>query len=220
MALDGLLEAHEARSKRRLNAAIMTVVFLLISVDFDAKVRIFPLTVYFWTCFLRYFAMMKKRILHLLILIALLTGLHGCQKYPENPNRPSMPFSFSIYPNTLQYQEINCISGWIYVTSEVESTSRGIIVYRLSQNEFLAYDRLPPNEPNACTDDQGNTTRLVVDFPFVVDRCNNAYYNILNGQIIVAEPDMIPNFPTEGVPVYPLIQYHTQYDGNKLTIYN
>ncbi len=169
---------------------------------------------------MRYFAMMKKRILHLLILIALLAGFHGCQKYPENPNRPSMPFSFSIYPNTIQYQEINFVSGWIYLTSEVESTSRGIIVYRQSDNEFLAYDRLPPNEPNACTDSQGHTTRLVVDFPFVVDRCNNAYYNILNGQIIVAEPDMIPNFPTEGVPVYPLIQYHTKYDGHKLTVYN
>ena len=69
-------------------------------------------------------------------------------------------------------------------------------------------------------DSHGNTTRLVVDFPFVVDRCNNAYYNILNGQIIVAEPDMIPNFPTTGVTIYPLIQYHTQFDGNKLTVYN
>lgn len=103
----------------------------------------------------------------------------------------------------------------------MESTSRGIIIYRQSQNEFLAYDRLPPNEPNACTDSQGNTTRLVVEFPYVVDHCNNAYYNILNGQIIVNEEfDMIPNFPTEGTVVYPLIQYHTQYDGNKLTIYN
>ncbi len=164
--------------------------------------------------------MMKNRILHLLILIALLATLQSCEKYPENPNRPTTPFSFSIYPNLLQYQEINFTSGWIYLTSEVESTSRGIIVFRQSQNEFLAYDRLPPNEPNACTDSEGHTTRLVVDFPFVVDHCNNAYYNILNGQIIVAEPDMIPNFPTEGVPVYPLIQYHTQYDGNKLTIYN
>ena len=164
--------------------------------------------------------MMKTRFLHLLILIGLLAGASACQKYPENPNRPATPCSFSIYPNTLQYQELNYVSGWIYVTSEVESTSRGIIVYRQSQNEFLAYDRLPPNEPNACTDSQGNTTRLVVDFPFVVDRCNNAYYNILNGQIIVAEPDMVPNFPTDGTAVYPLIQYRTQYDGNKLTISN
>ena len=90
----------------------------------------------------------------------------------------------------------------------------------MSETEFLAYDRIPPNYPDACTDSQGNTTRLVVDFPFVVDQCNNAYYNILNGQIIVAEPDMIPNFPTEGVTVFPLIQYRTTYDGSKLTVTN
>jgi hypothetical protein len=104
----------------------------------------------------------------------------------------------------------------------VESNSRGLIVYRQSDTEFLAYDRMPPNEPDACTDSHGNTTRLVVDFPFVVDRCNNAYYNILNGQIIVAEPDQIPNFPTDGTPIYPLIQYHTTFDysSNKLVITN
>lgn len=163
---------------------------------------------------------MRTPKLHLLILIALLPLLHGCQKYPENPYRPLLPYQITIYPNTMQYQDLNFVSGWVYITSNVESTSRGIIVYRVSNNEFLAYDRIPPNEPDACTDSQGNTTRLVVDFPFVVDRCNNAYYNILNGQIIIREPDMVPNFPTDGTVVYPLIQYHTNYDGSKLTITN
>jgi hypothetical protein len=115
---------------------------------------------------------------------------------------------------------LNFVSNWLYITSDVESTSRGIIVYRLSETEFLAYDRMPPNEPDACTDSQGNTTRLVVDFPFVVDRCNNAYYNILNGQLIVQEPEKIPNFPTTGTMVYPLIQYRTTFDGNRLVISN
>lgn len=146
--------------------------------------------------------------------------MHGCQKYPENPYRPILPSPITIYPNTMQYHDLNTVSGWVYITSDVESTSRGIIVYRQSDTEFLAFDRMPPNEPDACTDSQGNTTRLVVDSPFVVDRCNNAYYNILNGQLIVAEPDMIPDFPTDGTVVYPLIQYHTTYDGNKLTITN
>ena len=165
--------------------------------------------------------MMKHRFFPLLLALVLSVVLHGCKSNPENPNRPTTAFSFSINPNSLQYQELNIVSGWIYLTSEVESTSRGIIVYRQSETEFLAYDRLPPNEPDACTDSQGNTTRLVVDFPFVVDRCNNAYYNILNGDIIINEAfGMVPNFPVDGTVVYPLIQYHTSYDGNKLTVYN
>ena len=163
---------------------------------------------------------MKTAKPHLLLLIALLPLMHGCQKYPENPYRPILPLPITIYPNTMQYHDLNTVSGWVYITSDVESTSRGIIVYRQSDTEFLAFDRMPPNAPDACTDSQGHTTRMVVDFPFVVDRCNNAYYNILNGQIIIREPDMIPDFPTDGTVVYPLIQYHTTYDGYKLTITN
>lgn len=164
---------------------------------------------------------MKHTKLHLLILIVLLPLLHGCQKYPENPNRPILLAPITIYPNTYQYYDLNFVSNWLYITSDVESTSRGIIVYRLSETEFLAYDRIPPNFPDACTDSQGNTTRLVVeDGMFVVDHCNNAYYNILNGQLIIREPDMIPDFPTDGTMVYPLIQYRTTFDGNKLVISN
>ena len=165
---------------------------------------------------------MKNARLHLLILIALSAFLSGCKSIPQNPNRPVLPAPITIYPNTMQYQELNFVSGWLYITSDVESTSRGIIVYRLSDTEFLAYDRIPPNEPDACTDSHGNTTRLVVeDGMFVVDHCNNAYYNILNGQIIISDDfDMVPSFPTDGTTVYPLIQYHTIYDGSKLTITN
>lgn len=168
---------------------------------------------------------MKRTILHLLILICAATLLNGCQKYPENPNRPILPYPITIYPNQMEYHNLHTIGGWEYITSEVESTSRGIIVFRRPdadniEDTFAAYDRMPPNHPNACTDSHGNTTRMVVDFPFVVDRCNNAYYSILNGQIIIRDPDMVPNFSTDGVPVYPLIQYHTQFDGNKLVISN
>ena len=169
---------------------------------------------------MRFFVAMKHAKTHLLILMAMALLMGGCREFPQNPNRPVLLSPITIYPNTLQYQDLNFVSGWIYITSEVESTSRGIIVYRYSDTEFLAYDRLPPNEPDACTDSQGNTTRLVVEFPFVVDHCNNAYYNILNGQIIIREPDMVPSFPTDGTTVFPLCQYHTAFDGSKLVISN
>jgi hypothetical protein len=31
---------------------------------------------------------------------------------------------------------------------------------------------------------------------------------------------MVPNFPTDGTVVFPLVQYHTMYDGSKLVISN
>jgi len=168
---------------------------------------------------------MKSKILHLFILIALLPFLHGCEKYPENPNRPILPYPIVINLSESQYYNLRFVSCWEYITPPIESTSRGIIVFHRPDasnldDTFAAYDRIPPNEPNACTDSQGNTTRMVVDGGWVVDHCNNAYYNILNGQIIIREPDMVPSFPTDGTPVYNLIQYHTSFDGTRLTITN
>ena len=139
--------------------------------------------------------------------MAALPFLHGCHSFPENPIRPILPTNITIYPNTLQYQELNFVSGWLYLTPDVESTSRGIIVYRLYQDEFRAYDRIPPNNPD-CLNANGNLTRLVADPPFVMDSCNGITYNIINGDIF------------EGEGVYPLIQYHTTYDGSALRIYN
>jgi len=150
---------------------------------------------------------MKKSLTLILSLVTVLL-IGSCKEPMVNPNYPTGIINFTIYPNSIHEYELNVVSGYKYYTSDPESTSRGIIVYRLSQDEFLAYDRLPPNEPNACCDSQGNCTRLVVEFPFVVDNCNQIKYNILDGSIV------------EGDGIYPLIQYHTSYNGSELRIYN
>ena len=147
---------------------------------------------------------MKKLFTILALLLPLI--FCGCDEYLENPNIPKAIINFTIYPNTTTYFDLNIVSGWMYVTSEYPS--RGIIIYRLSQDEFRAYDRIPPNEPDACCDSNGNCTRLTVDFPFVVDDCNNIKYNIINGDIV------------EGNGIYPLVQYHTSFDGNALHVFN
>ncbi|MCR5646481.1 MAG: hypothetical protein K6F96_08905 [Bacteroidales bacterium] len=162
---------------------------------------------------------MKRRILYLALLFTV--ALSGCGKYPVNPYYPNAVIDFSIYPNSIHEFELNSVSGYKYYTSDPMSTSRGIIVFRKSLDEFVAYDRLPPNYPYACCDDDGNCTRLVVENGiFVVDHCNNAYYNILNGEILIdASHGMVPTFNTD-TTVFPLIQYQTAYDGSELRIYN
>ena len=146
------------------------------------------------------FSIMKKIFL---ILICLTVSLLSCNDTPENPNVPDVYINFSINPNSLEYYEINTVSGWMYLTAN--RPSRGLIVYRYSLDEFKVYERLAPNEPNHC----GDNSRLIVEFPFVVDTCLDIKYSILDGSII-----------TEGFKGYPLIQYHTQYDGRTLRIYN
>ena len=154
----------------------------------------------------KYLCDMKKSVVLLLLLLTIV--FLGCESEPENPNYPNAIVDFTINLNQNSYYDLRVVSGYMYLTSDYESSSRGIIVYRYSLDEFRAYDRLPPNNPNACCDEQGNCTRLVVESPFVVDNCNDIKYNILNGDIV------------EGNGVYPLIQYHTSFNGYELHIYN
>lgn len=149
---------------------------------------------------------MKKALFLWIPLLASLL-LTGCRHPIENPNQLNAIVDFIIYPNQLHYFDLNYVGGYMYLTSDEQSNSRGIIVYRVSYDEFRAYDRLPPNEPNTCCHD-GVCSRLVVDVPFVMDSCNQIRYNILNGQVF------------EGDGIYPLYQYRTSYDGNALRISN
>jgi hypothetical protein len=153
-----------------------------------------------------YLCVMKKTMRYLIPLLAALLFL-GCRHPMVNPNQPNAIVDFTIDLSTPSYYILNYVGNFMYLTSDPQSNSRGIIVYRASQDEFRAYDRLPPNEPNTCCHD-GVCSRLVVDGPFVVDSCNLIRYNILNGEVF------------DGDGIYPLFQYRTSYGGNVLRISN
>ena len=142
---------------------------------------------------------MKK----IFVILAFFLCVLSCDDTPHNPNIPDVYINFTIEPNTTFYQELNTVIGWMYVTQKWPS--RGIIIFRYSQDEFKAYERQSPNEPDYC----GETSRLIVEFPFVVDTCLNVKYSILDGSIF-----------TPGYMGYPLIEYRTQYDGFNLRVFN
>ena len=137
------------------------------------------------------------------VILVFLLGVISCNPTPPNPNIPNVYINFSIEPNSLFYQELNTVSGFLEVTAPWPS--RGIIIYRYSLDEFKAYERQSPNEPDHC----GENSRLIVDFPFVVDTCLDVKYSILDGSII-----------TPGYQGWNLIQYRTEYDGRTLRVYN
>lgn len=149
----------------------------------------------------------KIQLTAVLILAVILLSFSGCRKEEVNPNNPNVYINITIDPNSTFYQELNTVGGWMYLTAE--PPSRGIIVYRYNLSEFLAYDRIPPNEPNNCCVD-GNCTRLIVGdyFPFAYDECNEISYLLLNGGIV------------EGEGKFPLIQYNTTFNGQLLRIFN
>lgn len=153
-----------------------------------------------------YLCDMKK---YLILPLALVVGLffQGCQRPVENPNQPNAILDFVINLTDPMYYNLNWIGNYMYLTSDEQSNSRGLIVYRYSQDEFRVYDRLPPNKPNTCCEN-GVCSRLVVDVPFVVDSCNMIWYNILNGEV------------WKGDGVFPLYYYRYSYDGQSLRIRN
>lgn len=138
-----------------------------------------------------------------LIILVFFLGFNSCIDTPHNPNIPNVYINFEIYPNSTMEYELNTVSGWRY--AKALWPSRGIIIYRYSMDEFKAYERQSPNEPDYC----GESSRLIVDFPFVVDTCLDVKYSILDGSII-----------TPGYNGYPLIEYRTQYDGHTLRVFN
>ena len=86
----------------------------------------------------------------------------SCNKKLDNQIDIDIDIDFTIYPNTLEYQELNVVGGWMYLTAPLPSY--GIIVYKETIDEFRAYDRKPLTNNESCPDN-----RLNVDLPFVVD---------------------------------------------------
>jgi hypothetical protein len=115
---------------------------------------------------------------------------------------PNIPFDISIDINLPSYIELTGVGGWAYVNGG----SRGIIVYRRSIDEFIAFDRHSPADPEG-------TCFLplfpdVTNFLVLKDTCNNATFSLYDGS---------PMSNSE----YGLRQYISQYNGsNLLRIYN
>jgi hypothetical protein len=135
----------------------------------------------------------------------------GCQKGNENP--PLGYIDISISPNSTLYQELNVVGGWRYLDESdgVLPPSRGLIVYRSSNDQFMAYDRTPPYKPDSCCNaNKTICTKLLVgnEYPFVVDTCTDSRFLILDGS------------PVEGPANKFLYTYITEYDGYTLYIHN
>lgn len=156
---------------------------------------------------------MVKRIFLNGLVILFITAvmfLSACKKGDDpNSDIPYAHINVVINPNSTLYQELNIVSGWMYY-QYVNPPSRGLIIYRLTQDQFLAFERTPPVNSNACCDLENQfCTHLIVDdyYPFVYDTCSDFYYQIIDGSPI--EPATIP-----------LKQYQTSYDGMNLYITN
>jgi nitrite reductase/ring-hydroxylating ferredoxin subunit len=123
----------------------------------------------------------------------------SCEK-PYNPI-PQVYVNFYVYPNDVFYINLNYYGGHEYFTGGVN----GVVVYRLGEWEFTAFDRAcpydwdDPEEPKVAVEDDGITLRC--------EKCKSLF-NILDGGVIT------------GPATYPLKQYYSKYDGMRLRVHN
>jgi Rieske Fe-S protein len=127
--------------------------------------------------------------------------LFACGKKEELV--PNTYVNMYVYLTDPSCVKLNAIGGWVYAPGGV----KGILVYRRSVSEFIAYERNSTYEPSkgcVIAVDTVNKSNL-----FVNDPCSGSKYLITDGSVY------------KGPASIPLKKYQTSFDGNATVhIYN
>jgi len=124
----------------------------------------------------------------------------GCSKEEQPIEIPFVYVNFSLNPNSTEYLNLNAVNGWETVTGGYQ----GILIFRKSVNEFVAFERACPYDPlTTGAQIRVETSGITCYCPV----CKSRYI-------------MTDGTPFEGPSHFPLQQYTTFYDGNLLYIYN
>lgn len=124
--------------------------------------------------------------------------LFSCNKDTEYI--PNVSVNINIYLSDPQWFNLYTAGGYEYVTGG----SQGIFIYRLNQDEFVAYDRhCPFNVEQNCKVEMDTMTYITLH-----DNCCDNNYNLQAGNVISGSGNL------------PLKRYNTTFDGNLLTIRN
>tara|TARA_B100001778_G_C18101538_1_gene411980 strand:- start:17 stop:433 length:417 start_codon:yes stop_codon:yes gene_type:complete len=136
----------------------------------------------------------------LLLQILLPTVVFLCSCKNQYEGIPNINVNLYINIQNPQYQNLSGMGSWAYV----EGGSKGIIVFNLDNDNFLAYERHCPYDPqNSCSKISVDETNL-----FAVDTCCSSKYQLIDGSVI------------DGPGSLPLKGYNTSFDGNIIHIWN
>ncbi len=137
---------------------------------------------------------MKHSLRTAAVLFTLLTlVLTSCKKEDTIPN---VAVDFYVHLSDPQFVNLQVVGGWVYVTGG----SKGIIIYRKSQSEFMAFDRHCPYKPSdGCTVTVDSSNLLCEDAS-----CCHSKFLITDGSV------------SSGPASHPLKRYQTSFDGTDL----
>ncbi|MPM02432.1 hypothetical protein SDC9_48681 [bioreactor metagenome] len=122
----------------------------------------------------------------------------SCNK--DEDRIPYVPVNIYIDINNANYNDLNAIGGYVYLTGGY----KGLIVYRSSYESFVAIERACPYHPT------GDCERLVVDTSglTISDPVCGSQFLITDGSIV------------RGPSTRPAATYSTIFDGFYVRIYN
>ncbi len=143
--------------------------------------------------------LIKNRLIFFLICLAIVFSVSNCKKDKSSKDGNAY-VNFYIDVSSTQYMTLNNIGGYVYVTGG----ANGIIIYRLGNEDYLAFDR-------TCTLRSDSCQLLTVDKSglYIVDIKCKSKFIILDGTPDAKSPSQVP-----------LLRYHTAFDGQNLHIYN
>ena len=127
----------------------------------------------------------------------------SCKKKTQNTTDnpvPSMPVELTIYPGDPFYARIQSIGGWIYKDGGIN----GIIIYRKTEQDFIAIERTSPQLPN----DPKAKVQVMKDNFTLADTVSGSQWQIFDATII------------KGPTQWNLRVYGTTFDGTTLRIRN
>ena len=132
-------------------------------------------------------------------IIVIIISVASCKKNTQD-SIPITAVDIYLYTNNPSFVNLNAVGGWIYTAGGV----RGILVYRQSTTQFMAYDRNCTYQPSLpCSTVVVDATNILAK-----DTCCHSKFSIYDGSV------------TQGPAVLPLKAYSTTFDGNVLHIYN
>lgn len=135
--------------------------------------------------------------LHVCVASLLCVLSWSCRR--DNGQVPLVPVNMQININQPDFFNLSVVTGWVYVTGG----SRGIIVYRKSQTEFIALERNSSYNPA-----QGCAVTVNADGIIISDPCSDSKWLITDGSVM------------QGPASAPLQNYNTDFQDPILYISN
>ncbi len=136
-----------------------------------------------------------RRAFTVLLFVLIITGCRD----RRNTLVPYVPVNITIDIGLPSFFPLTVPSGWVYITGG----SRGIIIYRKTESEFVAIERHSTFEvEKQCA------VAVLSDGIILDDPCSDSQWLIMDGSIV--------NGPTSA----PLQLYHASYNPPYLTITN